>query len=185
MARPRPLLYEVRKVETPYHGKRWKVTAYIGETRKQHWFASEREAKTFANDKNAQLRAYGSQLAELSAVERADSQGAYNRLKDYPDVSPTDLAKAHVAQVAARSASRPLDQFVVEYEVSMARRVESGQLKDGSLKAIKETFVKLKAEFGGRILSEISSLDIERWLDGMPVGLRNQKAASGICSSNL
>jgi len=175
MARPRPLLYEVRKVETPYQGKSWKVTAYIGKKRKQHWFASEREAKTFANDSNAQLHAYGSQLAELSAVERADSQGALAILKDHPGVSLSDLAKAYVALVAAQSASRPLDQFVVEYETSMARRVESGELKDGSLKAIKETFVKLKAEFGSRILSDISPLDIERWLDGMAVGLRTKK----------
>jgi hypothetical protein len=66
MARPRPLLYQVRQVKTPYHGKSWKVTAYIGGKRKQHWFASEREAKTFADDSNAELYAYGSQLSDLS-----------------------------------------------------------------------------------------------------------------------
>jgi integrase len=175
MPRPRPLSYKIVKSPTPYRGKSWKVTAYIGETRKQHWFASEREAKTFANDSNAELLAYGSQLADLSPVERADSQKALSILKDHPDVSLTDLAKAYVALVATRTASRPLDEFVVEYEASILRRVESGQLKDGSLKAIKETFVKLKAEFGSRILSDISSLDIERWLDRMPVGLRTKK----------
>ena len=70
MARPRPLLYQVRQVKTPYHGKSWKVTAYIGGKRKQHWFASEREAKTFAGDSNAELHAYGSQLSDLSPSDR-------------------------------------------------------------------------------------------------------------------
>jgi hypothetical protein len=74
MPRPRPLSYQVVKAKTPYRGKSWKVTAYVGKKRKQHWFASEREAKTFANDSNAELNAFGSQLADLSAVERADSQ---------------------------------------------------------------------------------------------------------------
>ena len=85
------------------------------------------------------------------------------------------MAKAYVAQAAARSASKPLDQFLVEYETSILRRVESGELKSGSYKVIKETFVKLKTEFGNRMLSEISSTDIERWLDRMPVGMRTKK----------
>jgi len=33
----------------------------------------------------------------------------------------------------------------------------------------------LKAEFGSRSLSDISALEIERWLDRMPVGLRTKK----------
>ncbi len=175
MARPRPLLYQVRQVKTPYHGKNWKVTAYIDGKRKQHWFASEREAKTFADDSNAELHAYGSQLSDLSPSDRADSQRALDILKGHPEVSLSELAKIYVTQAAARSASKPLDQFLAEYETLILRRVESGELKSGSHKVIKETFVKLKTEFGNRILSEISSTDIERWLDRMSVGMRTKK----------
>jgi hypothetical protein len=67
------------------------------------------------------------------------------------------------------------DQFLAEYETSILRRVKSGELKSGSHKVIKETFVKLRTEFGNRILSENSSTDIERWLDRMPVGMRTKK----------
>jgi integrase len=97
------------------------------------------------------------------------------RLKGHPEVSLAELAKIYVAQAAARSASKPLDQFLAEYETLILRRVESGELKSGSHKVIKETFVKLKTEFGNRILSEISSTDIERWLDRMSVGMRTKK----------
>jgi integrase len=175
MARPRPLLYQVRQVKTPYQGKSWKATAYIDGKRKQHWFASEREAKTFAGDSNAELQAYGSQLSDLSPSDRADSQRALAILKGHPEVSLAELARLYAAQAAARSASKPLDQFLAEYETSILRRVKSGELKSGSHKVIKETFVKLKTEFGNRILSEISSTDIERWLDRMPVGMRTKK----------
>ena len=102
MSRPRPLLYQVRKAETPYKGKSWKVTAYIDGKRKQHWFGSEREAKTFANDSNAELQAYGSQLADLSAGERADSQRALTLLKGH-DVSLLELAKAYVSSSSCTS----------------------------------------------------------------------------------
>jgi hypothetical protein len=93
MARPRPLLYQVRQVKTPYHGKSWKVTAYIHGKRKQHWFASEREAKTFADDSNAELHAYGSQLSDLSPSDRADSQRALDILKGHPEVPLAELRK--------------------------------------------------------------------------------------------
>ena len=138
MARPRPLLYQVRQVKTPYKGKSWKVTAYIDGKRKQHWFASEREAKTFADDSNAELHAYGSQLSDLSPSDRADSQRALDILKGHPEVSLAELAKLYAAQAAARSASKPLDQFLAEYETFILRRVESGELKSGSHKVIKE-----------------------------------------------
>ena len=114
MARPRPLLYQVRKVKTPYHGKSWKVTAYIDGKRKQHWFASEREANIFADDSNAELHAYGSQLSDLSPSDRVDSQRALDILKGHPEVSLTELAKLYAAQAVARSASKPLDQFLIE-----------------------------------------------------------------------
>jgi hypothetical protein len=151
------------------------VTVYIGGKRKQHWFTSEREAKTFADDSNAELHAHGSRLSDLSPSDRADSQRALNILKGHPEVSLAELAKIYVAQAAAQSASKPLDQFLTEYETLILRRVKSGELKSGSHKVIKETFVKLKTEFGNRILSEISSTDIERWLDRMSVGMRTKK----------
>jgi hypothetical protein len=74
-------VYQVRRVKTPYHGKSWKVTAYIGGKRKQHWFASEREAKTFANDSNAELNAYGSQLSNLSPSNQGNLRQAENRIR--------------------------------------------------------------------------------------------------------
>jgi integrase len=54
-----------------------------------------------------------------------------------------------------------------------------GENRPGSLKAIKESFVKLKAEFGSRRLSEITAHDLERWLDKMPVALRTKKRHRG------
>jgi hypothetical protein len=80
---------------------------------------------------------------------------------------------------SVRSASKPLDEFIDEYKAQLQARVDSGENRPGSLKAIKETFVKLKAEFGKRPLSDISALDLERWLDRMPVALRTKKRHRG------
>lgn len=39
--------------------------------------------------------------------------------------------------------------------------------------------MKLKAEFGSRLLSEITAQKLERWLDQMPVALRTKKRHRG------
>lgn len=162
MAKARPIFYEVRESKKGFKGRHWKITAYIDGKRKQIWCASEKEAKTLANDKNAELNAYGSQLSDLTAAERADSQRAFEILRAYADVTLTDLAKEYVRHAAIRSASKPIDEFLDEYKTQLQARVDSGENRPGSLKAIKETFVKLKAEFGSRLLSEITAQELER-----------------------
>jgi hypothetical protein len=63
--------------------------------------------------------------------------------------------------------------------MQLQARVDSGENRPGSLKAIKESFVKLKAEFGSRLLSEITAQDLERWLAKMPLALRTKKRHRG------
>jgi hypothetical protein len=127
MARARPIFYEVRESKKGFKGKHWKITAYIDGKRKQHWCASEKEAKTLANDKNAELNAYGSQLSDLTAAERADSQRAFEILRAHPGVTLTDLARDYARQAAIRSASKPLDDFPTNTRCSF--RLESIQAK--------------------------------------------------------
>jgi len=179
VARPRPIIYVVREAKKGFKGKNWKATAYIDGRRKQHWFDSKAAAVTFANDKNGELTAYGSRLSDLSASERADSQRALEILRSYPGVTLTDLAREYVRQAEMRSASKPLDLFLDEYQAQIQSRVDSGENRPGSLKAIKETFVKLKAEFGSRTLSDITPQELERWLDRMSVALRTKKRHRG------
>lgn len=96
MAKPRPIIYVVRESKKGFKGKNWKATAYVDGKRKQHWFDSKGDATSFANDKNAELTAYGSQLSDLTATERADSQRALEILRPYPGVTLVDLARDYV-----------------------------------------------------------------------------------------
>jgi hypothetical protein len=128
MARPRPCFYEVRESEKGFNGKHWKITAYIDGKRKQIWCASDKEAKTLAKEKNAELHAYGSELSDLTATQRADSQRAFELLRPYPGVTLTDLAKDYIRVAVARSASKPLDEFVDEYKNQFEARVASGEI---------------------------------------------------------
>jgi hypothetical protein len=85
-----------------------------------------RHLKTTADVKNAELNAYSSQLSDLTAAERADSQRAFEILRAHAEVTLTDLAKEYVRQAAIRSASKPIDEFLDEYKAQLQARVDSG-----------------------------------------------------------
>jgi integrase len=175
MAKSRPIIYVVRESKKGFQGKNWKATAYVDGKRKQHWFDSKGDATSFANDKNAELTAYGSQLSDLTAMERADSQRALEILRPYPGVTLVDLARDYVQLVKLRSASKPVNKFVEELQADMQIRVAQGGLRDGTLKVIKNTFVKLSAEFGSTLLSDITEADLKDWLNKMPVAQRTRE----------
>jgi integrase len=175
MAKPRPIIYVVRESKKGFKGKNWKATAYVGGKRKQVWFSSKGDATTFANDSNAELTAYGSQLSVLTATERADSQRALEILRAYPGLTLTDLARDYVRLAKVRSDSKPLDKFLEEFEADMKTRVANGGLRAGALKVIKNTFVKLSEEFGSTLLSDITDANLKAWLNKMSVGQRTRE----------
>ena len=176
MAKPRPIIYVVRESKKGFKGKNWKATAYVDGKRKQHWFDSKGDATSFANDKNAELTAYGSQLFRFNrTAERADSQRALEILRPYPGVTLVDLARDYVQLVKLRSASKPVNKFVEDLKADMQIRVSNGGLRDGTLKVIKNTFVKLSAEFGSTLLSDITEADLKKWLNKMPVAQRTRE----------
>jgi integrase len=57
----------------------------------------------------------------------------------------------------------------------MRSRVDSGSLRGGALKAIKETFVKLMDQFGDQLLSEITESEIVSWLNSLTLAPRTKE----------
>lgn len=174
MAKHRPSTYEVRESSKPFNGKCWRVIGYKDGKRKQYWFSTETEAIKDARDRNLQLSNHGSSL-ELSSFYRADALTAQRLLAPYRGISLADAARHYVSFTVARASSQPLDLFIQGYEEEMKARVAVGSLKPGSLKAVKETFTKIKARFGSTLLSDITTTEIDTWLKAMPVCQRTRE----------
>ena len=82
MPRHRPLLFTVRYCEKPFRGRHWYVSGFKGEKRVQLWFRSEKEARAAAANRNAEIKAHGTQVA-LSPVDRIQAIAAAERLAPY------------------------------------------------------------------------------------------------------
>jgi hypothetical protein len=63
MPRKRPALFEVRYSEKPNRDNHWRIVGFVNGKRTQFWFKTEEDAKTAAADKNAEITAYGTQIA--------------------------------------------------------------------------------------------------------------------------
>ena len=61
MSRPRPTLFEVHHSNFAKNGCTWYINGYPQGKRLQFWFKTEKEAKTSANERNAEITATGTQ----------------------------------------------------------------------------------------------------------------------------
>jgi integrase len=161
VAKPQPTTYTIRESK-PFHGKTWRVEAYIDGKRKIHWFTTEKEAKAFANDKNRDLTTYGSKV-QLDPIERTDAYKAYELLEPY-DKSLLEAATFFVKHLEETTRSKALDAFADEIEPEIAAKVARNKLRPRSAESFRETLRKLRPRFAGRILSEITASEISTWL---------------------
>jgi hypothetical protein len=102
MPRSRPILFAVKYCEKPFRRRHWHVSGFIGEKRIQLWFRSEREAKAAAANRNAEIKAHGTQVA-LSPVDRIQAIAAAEKLAPYGKsiAEAVDFFVAHLDRLAS------------------------------------------------------------------------------------
>ena len=166
--------YEVFKALKPNGNKSWFIIGRPNGKRVRAWFSSQEKAKAEATERNIKLRRLGSAAAAVdhSLIVMA-SEGA-EILRPFGK-TVRDAVSFYHAHLKARAASKPLDLFVKEYKAEMEGRVVNGALRSGALKVIKETFVKIVDRFGSTLLSDITSADLNGWLNGMTVAQRTRE----------
>jgi integrase len=157
MGRRAKLEFSVFKAPKPNGDKWWYVDGRPNGKRVRAWFTSKEKAQAEATERNIKLRRHGSEIDSILAKYGKTVHDAVAFYADY---------------LKARHASKPLNAFLQEYEAQMRSRVDSGSLRGGALKAIKETFVKLTTQFGDRLLSEITEAEIVAWLNALPLAPR-------------
>jgi hypothetical protein len=104
----------------------------------------------------------------LSTIQRADATTALEILEPYK-VTLTDAARHFAAYLKSQRSSRPMDVFLDEYEADWKHLVATGVRKQGALKALKESFVKLRDRFGSTMLCDITTDDLFQWLSHLPI----------------
>jgi hypothetical protein len=85
-------------------GRHWHISGFKGEKRIQLWFRSEKDAKAAAANRNAEIKAHGTQVS-LSPVDRIQAIAAAEKLAPYGK-SILEAADFFVAQTWTSSPPR-------------------------------------------------------------------------------
>jgi integrase len=166
--------YEVFKASKPNGDKSWFIIGRPNGKRVRAWFSSKEKAQAEATERNIKLRRLGSAAAAVDhnlivmASEGAEILRPFGK-------TVRDAVSFYHAHLKVRAASKPVASFVQEYKAEMEGRVVSGALRSGALKAIKETFVKIVDRFGSTLFSDITTSDLNSWLNGMSVAQRTRE----------
>jgi integrase len=162
MARPRLLGYRVKQSKTPHQGRSWRVDGTDNGKRKIVWFDTEKEAKTYANDKNRDIDKFGSKV-QLDASERSEAFKAVELLKPH-GATLLDAVRFYIAHLEAKQKTKPFEQFAETIKSEINAKKVTGEMRPRSVDTYQETLRKLSPRFTGRLLSEITPEDVTGWL---------------------
>jgi integrase len=162
MPRKRPSLFEIRYSEIPNRNKHWRIFGFINGVRHQYWFSSEKEAKTAADDRNAETIAHGTQIT-LSASDRVRAANAAERLAPY-NKNIDDAVNFYIEHLQAQETSISVSELCRVIREEFDDRLSKGQSSLRHRNTMYEALKKLEARFGTEQVNVLSGADIKKWL---------------------
>src|SRR5258708_11828399 len=113
---------KVVESKTPFHGKKWRVIGYKDGQRKQYWFATEKEAKADAADRNTERAAYGSKV-NLDSEARLEAFRASELLRPHGKTI-TDAGRYYLEHLNQLSTYVPFSALPLRVLAAVLRRHE-------------------------------------------------------------
>lgn len=179
MARPKPIGFVVKK-SAPFNGKEWRVFGYSDGKRKQFWFATEREAKREAADRNREREAYGSRV-NLDSEARLEAYRASELLRPHGKTI-LDAVRYYLDHLEKVSYSVPFSALAEQVRAEFGRRLAKNEVSNRHAESLEETLRKLEAHFGAQLVSEISTEAMREWLLGLPLATKTRNKHRGYAS---
>jgi hypothetical protein len=143
----------------------------------KYWFRDEKSAKQAANDRNAEVIAYGTQVS-LDPLNRIRALNAIERLAPY-DKTIDDAVDHYLKYLEEHHASVPFSTLATQVRAEFKRRLEKDEISDRHGESLNETLRKLEAHFGDRLVSEIRTQNIREWLQSLPLATKTKNKHKG------
>jgi integrase len=179
MARPRPKLFEVRFSPSPNGINHWRIVAFVNGVRKQYWHPTQEAAEADAQERNAELAAFGSQLA-ISAVERARWQGLLERLAPFgTDATPEKAIEFYIDHLSRIYHTVPFSTLSQKVRAEFKRRFEANEVSDRHRETMHETLGKMESAFGNQAVNSITSQEVRTWLVSLELAAKTRNKYRG------
>jgi integrase len=177
MSRPRPTLFEVHHSNFTKNGCTWYINGYPQGKRLQFWFKTEKEAKTSANERNAEITATGTQdqlpfTLRIAALEGAKELERFGKtLADAVSFYLNHLKKTSASISVAELCDRVAEEF--------ARRLKAREASPRHFTSMKETLKRFRAKFAHVPIKVIEGNEIKGWLAREPLAIKTRNRHLG------
>lgn len=177
MPRPRPTLFEVRYSGVPNRQNHWRIVGFINGKRTQYWFTSEKAAKAAAADRNAEITAYGTQVA-LSSADRIRAVNAAERLAPFGKTLD-DAVNFYLAHLNQLSSSISVSELCRVVREEFALRLENGSATRRHKQTMDECLKKFEDRFGTDQIKTVSGMQIKDWLSSLALAVKTRNKILG------
>jgi len=177
MPRPRPTLFEVRYSAKPNRDNHWRIVGFKNGKRKQYWYKSEEDAKAGADDLNAEIAVYGTQVS-LSSFDRLRAIHAAERLRPYGKTID-DAVNHYILYLDQLASSVPFSRLASRVREEFNRRANHDEASPRHIETMRETLAKLEGRFADRLVSSIETKDIREWLQRLPLAAKTRNKHRG------
>ena len=177
MPRKRPTLFEVRYSAKPNRDNSWRIVGFKDGKRTQFWYKTEEDAEKAAADLNAEIAAYGTQIA-LSSVDRLRAMTAADRLQSYGKTID-DAVNFYIAYLDQLNASIPFSKLATQIRGEFKRRAANNEASSRHIETMSEALTKLEAKFGNRSVATIETKELREWLLALPLAAKTRNKHRG------
>jgi integrase len=167
--------FNVHKLSAPHGSSYWKVDGYINSKRVRTFYRTKEEAEEAASIKNIELQNHGHQHAQIPSYLRIQALHC-NDLLEPLGVSLSTAVEYYLAHHDIRSKSLPVAQACQRFITDSSRRLENGEIGQRHHEHLVKSLRKFNAEFAQRQICDLSSNDIETWLNCLPLAAESKNS---------
>lgn len=163
---------------THAHGNcHWRVEGTINGKRIRAFFRTREEAQEAASIRNAELENHGHKHADLDPYLRIQALRSADLLAAAGDpVSLIGAVEYYLKNHDIRSKSLPVTQACTRFITDSQRRLEGGEIGKRHHEHLVKSLRKFNTEFADRQLCDLSSNEIETWLNCLPLALESKNS---------
>jgi integrase len=177
MSRPRPTLFEVHHSNFTKNGCTWFINGYPQGKRLQFWFKTEKEAKTSANERNAEITATGTQdqlpyTLRITALEGAKELEPFGK-------TLADAVSFYLTHLKRTSASITVSELCDRVAEEFERRLKAGEASPRHFTSMKETVKRFRAKFADVPIKTLEGNEIKGWLAQEPLAIKTRNRHLG------
>jgi integrase len=150
--------------------------------RRRSYFESKEAAQSFASFKNAELKQNGIEHAEFPTALRIMAQEGMEQLKPFSK-NIADAVRHYVAHLKANERSCTAEQLVKQ----LLKAKEADGVGERHLGTLRSRLGYFADEFDGKMVAEITKVNIDDWLRSLDVGAqtRNHYRAAAVLAFNF